>query len=156
MRKLIVALALIAAACSPASTEKTAEAPATPGQNGEPQAPDPERDAMVAVINPLASEDIGIPIALQVTTKRVEGDWGWIVGQPWTPEGAQIDWSTTKHASRAEHGAMDSSGAIYALLKRENDQWRVVAITIAPTDVAFADWPQRYGAPASVMDLPPG
>jgi hypothetical protein len=155
MRKLIVVLALIAAACSPAPSEKTAEAPST-GSAGEAQAPDPERDAMIAALSPRASTEIGIPVTFTATAKRTEGDWGWLVAQPWTPDGAAIDWSTTRYATQAQAGVLDGGGTTYALLKRENGQWSVVALAIGPTDVAYADWPQRYGAPASLMDLPPG
>jgi len=152
MRSLVVALALALAACNPAQTPNTGNGEeSNAGGAGQAQAPDPERDAMVAALTPLASEDIGIPVALEVSAKRTEGDWGWIVAQPWTPEGAQIDWSTTRHASRAENGVMDGAGTTYALLRRQDGQWTVVAFTVGPTDVAWADWPQRYGAPASLM-----
>lgn len=154
MRKLMVVLAVLAAACSPAANEQAAEAPGNDSSVAQVEAPDPERDAMVAALAPQASEDIGVPVSFSVTTKTVEGDWGWLVAQPWTPEGAQIDWSTTRHAERAANGVMDGSGTTYALLKRENGAWRVVAFTVGPTDVAYEDWPQRYGAPPSLMGLP--
>lgn len=155
MRAMIAAFALFAAACTPPAQAPSDEAPAANGgQAGQvAEAPDPERDAMVAALSPAVNAEIGVPVAFQVTTKRVEGDWGWIVARPWTPEGASIDWSQTNLASRAENGVMDGQGTTYALLKREGGAWRVVAYTIAPTDVAWTDWPQRYGAPASVMGL---
>lgn len=151
--RALIGLALLAAACSPAAQapgdQSTSES--TSGQTGTAEAPDPERDAMVAALSPAASAEIGRPVMFQVTTKRVEGDWGWIVAHPWTPEGASIDWSQTNLASRAENGVMDGEGTTYALLKREAHAWRVVAYTIAPTDVAWTDWSQRYGAPASIF-----
>lgn len=155
MRKLIVALALVAAACSPAPNDKTG-APPSAGSEGQAEAPDPERDAMIAALGPRATAEIGIPVTFTATTKRTEGDWGWLIAQPWTPDGAQIDWSTTRYATQAQEGALDGGGTTYALLRRQNGQWTVVAFVVGPTDVAYADWPQRYGAPASLMDLPPG
>ncbi len=153
MRALIVGLALLAAACNPAAQAPSDQGAGqdTAGQAGVPEAPDPERDAMVAALSPAASADIGRPVTFQVTTKRVEGDWGFLVAQPWTPEGASIDWSTTQYAERAREGALDGNGTTYALLRRQNGTWTVTAFAVGPTDVAYADWPQRYGAPASIF-----
>jgi hypothetical protein len=152
MRALIVVIAILAAACTPPAQAPSEDGAATEGQAGQTaEAPDPERDAMAAMLAPAASADIGIPVTFQVTTKRVEGDWGWLVAQPWTPDGAQIDWSQTRYAQRAAAGALDGGGTTYALLRRQNGTWSVIAFAVGPTDVAYADWPQRYGAPASIM-----
>lgn len=153
MRALIVGLALLAAACNPASQAPGDQSAnqGTAGQAGAPEAPDPERDAMAAALAAPASADIGRPVTFQVTTKRVEGDWGFIVGQPWTPEGAQLDWSTTRYAEQAREGMLDGNGTTYALLRRQNGTWTVTAFAVGPTDVAYADWPQSYGAPASLF-----
>lgn len=154
MRALIVALAALAAACTPPASAPSEEPAATGGQAGEAtQAPDPERDAMVDALSAQAGVEIGLPVTFEVTTKTVEGDWGWLVAQPWTRDGAQIDWSTTRYAQRAADGVLDGGGTTYALLRKQNGTWSVVAFAVGPTDVAYADWPQRYGAPASVMDL---
>ncbi len=148
---LFAAMLSLAAACTPPQTP--ADQADDSASNGSviDQAPDPERDAMIAALVPAASDDIGRPVTFTVTTKRTEGDWGWLVAQPWTPEATQIDWSTTRYAEAAQEGLLDGNGVTYALLRRENGQWRVVAFAIGPTDAAWADWPQRYGAPASLM-----
>lgn len=153
MKWTVLALALLAA-CSPAAAPAPEEAAGNAGSNGQAEAPDPERDAMLTVLAPAVSAEIGAPVTFTVETKRRHGDWGWIVAQPWTPDGAQIDWSSTAYAERAREGVLDGGGTTYALLRRENGQWRVVDFAVGPTDVAYADWPQRYGAPAPLMDLP--
>jgi hypothetical protein len=155
MRALVLALALAGAACSPPSQQKQAEAPASAPGAPAAEAPDPERDAMAAALASAATPEIGIPVSFAVTTKRVDGDWGWLVAQPWTPDGAAIDWSTTRYATQAQEGVLDGGGTTYALLRRDAGNWRVVAFAVGPTDVAYADWPERYGAPASLMELPP-
>jgi hypothetical protein len=156
MRWGLTALMLVLAACSPAPAPIAPESPGanSAGSNGEAEAPDPERDAMLAALIPAVSAEIGAEVTFTVETKRTQGDWGWIVARPWTPDGAQIDWSSTALAERAREGALDGGGATYALLRRQSGQWRVVAFAVGPTDVAYADWPQRYGAPAPLMDLP--
>jgi hypothetical protein len=50
-------------------------------------------------------------------------------------------------------GWMDGD-TTYALLKRENGQWRVLAHAIGPTDVAWSDWPERFGVSHDVVGLP--
>jgi hypothetical protein len=148
MRGMILALAALAAACSPPAQK--AEVP--PGEPGIPaEASNPERDAMTAALAPRVQAEIGQPVSFTVTTMRVENDWGWLVAQPWTPDGAQIDWSQTRYAERAAEGMLDGGGTTYALLRRENGQWRVVDFAVGPTDVAWADWSERHGAPASLM-----
>ena len=150
MRAMLLATAALAAACSPPAP-KSAEAP--PGEPGAPaaEASNPERDALTAALAPRVSAEIGRPVSFTVETMRVENDWAWVVAQPWTPEGAQIDWSQTRYAERAAEGVLDGGGTTYALLKRENGRWRVVDFAVGPTDVAWADWPQRHGAPSSLM-----
>ncbi len=146
-RVLAIAAFTLLAACTP-----PAPAPSTEGDTSTPgSSAGVSTDPLAVAAAPAISEDIGIPVTLAPTVSRTEGDWGWLVAQPWTPDGAAIDWSQTRHASRAENGAMDSSGTVYVLLKRENGAWRVVEHIVAPTDVAWLDWPQRHGAPESLF-----
>jgi hypothetical protein len=154
MRAIIFAAAALLAACSPAPQTKT-ETPA-PDSTQQTEAPDPERDAMVAALSPAASAEIGVPVTFTVSTKRTQGDWGWIVGHPWTPDGAALDWSTTHYATQAREGALDGNGTTYALLHRQNGAWTVTALVVGPTDVAWAEWPERYGAPAELMEIGEG
>lgn len=142
----LIAFTLLAACTPPAPAPAEGDDASIPGSSA-----DAISDPLALAAAPVISEDIGIPVSLAPRVSRTDGDWGWIVAQPWTPEGAAIDWSQTRHASRAENGAMDSSGTVYVLLKRENGAWRVVEHTIAPTDVAWLDWPQRHGAPESLF-----
>jgi hypothetical protein len=149
MRAMVFVLAALGVACSPPA-QKNAEAPA--GEPGVPaEASNPEQEAMTAALAPRVQAEIGQPVSFTVTTMRVENDWGWLVAQPWTPDGAQIDWSQTRYAERAAEGMLDGGGTTYALLRRENGQWRVVDFAVGPTDVAYADWSARHGAPASLM-----
>lgn len=147
MRFAFAALALLAAACSPPA----AEAPIAPVDEATPSAD--AQDAIRATINAALTADIGQPIDLWNATIRTEGDWAWVVGQPRTPVDGVIDWSTTKYAEQAAEGMLDGDGTTYALLQRENGVWIVRAFVVGPTDVAYATWPQEYGAPASLLDL---
>lgn len=149
MRALLFALAACAAACSPAAAP---DAPPTP----EVQSPEALRDEVLAVLTAPVSQSIGQPVSFEVTTLNVRNEWAWLVAQPRDANGTPLDWSTTNFASAHEHGALDGSGTTYALLKREDGQWRLLEHAIGPTDVAYVDWPIRHGAPADLMGLPPG
>ena len=141
----LIAFTLIAACTPPAPAP--AEGDATiPGSSAD-AATDPLALAAAATVG----EQIGVPVSLVPRVSRVEGDWGWLIAQPWTPDGAAIDWSQTRYALQASEGVLDGAGTTYVLLKRENGAWRVVDSVVGPTDVAYGDWAQRHGAPASLF-----
>lgn len=148
MRALVLAIAAYAAGCSP-------PAPTTEAPHGEPRVPSlpssPELDALTAALAPRVEAEIGRPVSLTATSMQINEDWAWLIAQPWTPEGTQIDWSATRYAERARDGMLDGGGVTYALFKREDGQWRVVDFAVGPTDVAWADWSERYGAPEGLM-----
>jgi hypothetical protein len=147
MRVALAIAALFAlAACSP---------PTPQGGPTDPSAADAaQTDPLALALEPTLAEEIGRPVTLAVLVSRTDGDWGWIVAQPWTPEGAALDWSQTNLAERAGQGMLDGSGRTYALLRRQDGEWRVIDHAVGPTDVAWADWPQRHGAPASLFEMP--
>lgn len=147
-RVLALAAFALLAGCAPPAPPP--EAPATEGSL--PGAAQSDPLAVAAALS--VTEAIGTPVTLAPDVSRTDGEWGWLVAQPWTPEGAAIDWSQTQFAERAAQGAMDGSGTTYALLRREGDQWRVVEIVIGPTDVAWLDWAERHGAPATLIEPP--
>jgi hypothetical protein len=140
----IAALALLAA-CSPPGQQKSSD---------DITASESQTDPLALALTPVLAENIERPISLSVQTSTMDGDWGWIVAQPWTADGTQIDWSQTPYAERAREGVLDGNGVTYALLKREDGQWRVVEFAVGPTDVPWIEWAERHGAPASLMVMP--
>lgn len=148
MRKLAIVVLALLAACSPPG-QQTSDPPA-----GHVTPSDAQTDALAAALTPALSEAIGRPVSLEVQTSTMDGSWGWIVAQPWTPEGAQIDWLQTRYAERAQEGLLDGNGLTYALLQHRNGEWRVVEFAVGPTDAPWLDWAQRHGAPSSLMRAP--
>jgi len=147
--RFIVAAGLaLLGACSPPTPQPSDESSA------DIAASDTQSDPLAIALTPVLSEDIGRPVSVSVQTSAVDGDWGWIVAQPWTADGTQIDWSQTRHAERAREGLLDGGGMTYALMRRENGRWSVVEFVVGPTDAAWAEWAQRHGAPASLMVMP--
>lgn len=137
---------LALAACSP---------PAATAPEAAIASPDASRDAVLAVLTPVIASEIGKEVALEATTANISNGWAYIVAQPRNVDGSAIDWMTTNLASRHENGAMDESGAVYALLQQQNGAWVVVEHVIAPTDVAWLGWAEAHGVPAGVVDVSP-
>lgn len=140
MRIVIVAALIALAACSPANER------AEPSENTQ-----LANEVAVALRNVLEA-DLGRPVSLRIDTQRQDGDWAWIAALPQTPDGAAVDWSTTRYAEQAREGMLDG-GVTYALLQRQNGEWVVRDYAVGPTDVAYMTWPQDYGAPAALMGL---
>jgi len=137
-------IALIAACSQPA-----APASGTPAASATAPA-----QAVLDVLTPVVSAEIGKPVSLQATTSNVTADWAYIVAQPRNADGSAIDWSSTNMASAHENGAMDDSGAVHALLHKENGVWVVVEHVVGATDVAWENWASAHGVPAGVVDVP--
>ena len=100
-------------------------------------------------------KDLGQEVQFVVRTLRVQGDWAFVVAQPQTRTGAAIDYAKTRYAEAIAEGLFDG-GTVFALLKGERGQWKTTAFVVGPTDVAYAAWPDEYGAPAALFGLPAG
>ncbi len=148
MRKPAIVVFALLAACSPPG-QQTSHTPARHATESDAQA-----DALAVALTPALSEAIGRPVSLEVQISTMDESWGWIVAQPWTPEGAQIDWSQTRYAERAQEGLLDGNGLTYALLQRRDGEWRVVEFAVGPNDAPWLEWAERHGAPATLMQAP--
>lgn len=134
-------LTALAGACSP------------PAATDGPMSAAQTQDVLIAALTPVIAGDLGQPVTFAVETARTEGEWGWVIATPKTQAGEPIDFSQTKYAEHAEAGVLDGEGLTYALLQRQNGEWSVKAFVVGPSDVAWIDWPQRYGAPPALMGL---
>lgn len=152
-KTLLLVLALLAACSPPAQTSTGKSASASAPATVAGQHLDPAAQALAAVVATAVSDEIGQPVSLRVTTATVQDTWGWVIAQPRTPTDGAINWRQTRYAARAEAGDLDGDGTTYALLQQQNGQWVVRQFVIGPQDVAYNDWPQRYGAPAALMGL---
>lgn len=116
---------------------------------------DPLRRTLLDVLRPAMERDLGQKLIFVVNVLRVEADWAFADVAPRTPAGAPIDFRRTRHAERMREGMLDGD-TIYALLRRRDARWRVVAYVVGPTDVAWAGWHEEFGAPRSLFRLPDG
>lgn len=92
---------------------------------------------------------LGKPVLFRVKRMSVLSGWVFLHADMEERGGQPIDFVGTPRANDAAHGMVSRTYA--ALLHREGNDWRVVAHAIGPTDVAWADWSTRYGAPAAIF-----
>jgi len=147
----MLACAVAAVPATAADTGPSAHAEETPRDIA---VADPQRRAMLDALHTAVDRDLGQPNRFVVRTLRVQGRWGYAVVDPRTPAGGRIDLARTSHAEAAREGLLDGD-AIHALLERGKTGWIVKAWVMAPTDIAWADWPDDYGVPYRLLGLPP-
>lgn len=113
-------------------------------------ADDPARAAILSSAAAPAESEMHQPLTLKVKQLRVLGEWAFVHAAMQGPGGKAPSYDGTRYREAAEHGHKSDKYA--ALLKRQGDTWRVEAYVIGPTDVAWQDWPQQYGAPQALFD----
>lgn len=107
-----------------------------------------ERRQILDSVRGQVESEMGVPVEFIVTCLRATSGWAFGQLEPQRPGGAAIDPADTAFADR---GDMMDGLTIFALFKRDGDDWVLVDHVVGPTDVAYVDWPDRYGAPAVIF-----
>ena len=110
-----------------------------------------ERTALLDVARAPVSKALGKPVLLKVDRLSRVADWAFLMANLEDKGGTPVDYAGTPKAEAARQGMVSRRYA--ALLHRDGDRWMVVADAIGPTDVAWADWATRYGAPPALFQL---
>jgi hypothetical protein len=108
-----------------------------------------QRAAILDAARAPAAAFFARPVKFRVDRLTVVDDWAFLSADMQDGQGRPIDYAGTPLADAAAHGAVSRSYA--ALLRRAGRDWRVVDHAIGPTDVVWADWPGRHGAPAALF-----
>ena len=111
---------------------------------------DPARAAILSSAVAPAEGELHQSVMLQVKQLRVLGEWAFVHAAMQGPGGQPVSYTGTRYQEAAEHGHKSNKYA--ALLKRRDNTWHVEAYVIGPTDVAWQDWAQRYGAPQGLFE----
>ena len=114
-----------------------------------PAAGSAERKAIMDAIREPAEREFKTKVIFNVDILRVAGDWAYARVSPTLPNGEEIDFSKTKYRKQVELGAFDPQGE--ALLRREDDEWKVLEWVFGSTDVPSAEWPDKYKMPKSLL-----
>ena len=94
-------------------------------------------------------KDLKQRVIFKVDRLRVAGDWAYARVSPTKPNGDEIDFTKTKYREQVELGAFDPQGE--ALLRLEEDGWRVLEWAFGGTDVASVEWGENYRFPKSLL-----
>ena len=92
-------------------------------------------------------------VVFKIDWLKVKGNWAFMRGQPLQPNGKEVDYQNTRYQIDIEDGLFDDW--FCALLRSQNNQWRVVAYDIGATDVAYVGWWDKYRAPPEIFDIGP-
>lgn len=108
-----------------------------------------ERKQISAELRQVVESELKKPVLFRFDSLKVQNGWAFLRGIPLEKSGKPMDYRGTPYEASIEAGTFDDW--ICALLHKEGDRWQVVAHTIGATDVPFADWADRYEAPAGIF-----
>lgn len=108
-----------------------------------------ERAALLEAARAPVRAELGREPRFRIDQLDRDGEWAFLLATMQEADGRPFDFAGTPLADAAKHGAVSRTYA--ALLRRKTGGWEVVAKAIGPSDVAWEDWPTRYGAPAKLF-----
>jgi hypothetical protein len=135
MRSAICGIMAMTAAASSVSASQTASGP--------------ERSAILNAARRPVTARLRKPVSFKITKLNRDGDWIFLSATMEDGQGKPISYVGTPLADAAAQGMV--SHLYVALLQRRQSKWQVVDSAIGPTDVAWENWAQRYGAPAAIF-----
>ena len=118
------------------------------------------RKQLMDTIRIPTEEHLGQAVIFKVSALRVTDTWAFLLGTAVRPDGSTVDFRKSKafrnnpRETKEEMEAGILYGGVDALLKREGNHWRIVAITYDASDVHWLDYDQRFGAPHRLIADP--
>lgn len=109
-----------------------------------------ERQALLDAVRAPLEQRLHQPVLFTVDQLNVTGDWAFLRAHMQGAGGKPLDFAGTSFAEAARAGYL--SRVYAALLQRQHGQWAIRAEAIGPTDVAWANWADDYGAPAALFE----
>lgn len=111
-----------------------------------------ERDALLATARAATAAHLGLqpgPV-LQPEALRTRDGWAFLTTRLRDASGQRFDYAGTDQHAAALAGA--KSDRCVALLQRQpSGTWKVIALAVGPTDVAWQGWAAQYQAPAELL-----
>lgn len=116
----------------------------------EPAKGSAERSAILDTLRPAVEAEMRGAVEFVVTTIRASPNWAFVQVEPQRPGGGAIDPEKTGFAGGAD---MMDGLTVFALMTFQSGRWNLIDHMVGPTDVGYADWQQRYGAPPAILGL---
>lgn len=115
----------------------------------EPVKGSPERAAILDAIRPAIEAQMRGPIEFNVQMMRSDGDWAFVMADPWRPGGKPIDPETTAFAGQEDE--MDGL-TVLGLARFAGGRWVHIDDIIGPMDAAQVGWIRHYQVPDVVIN----
>ncbi|OJF98437.1 hypothetical protein AX760_14300 [Pararhizobium antarcticum] len=109
-----------------------------------------ERAAVLDALRPAVEAQMRGPVEFVVATLRTTPKWAFVQVDPQRPGGAPINVEDTSFSGDAD---MMDGLTVFALLRFQSGRWNLVEHVVGPTDVAYLDWADRFGAPPVILGL---
>lgn len=104
-----------------------------------------DRKAILDALRAPVAAVLNAPVAFKVERIRICGDWVFALATPQNPGGGEMHWAGTPCDG-------DTSHLAGGLMRRNGAGWALVEYALCPSDVAWAEWPDRYHVPPILFD----
>ncbi|MFO1371594.1 MAG: hypothetical protein U1F42_04115 [Candidatus Competibacteraceae bacterium] len=109
----------------------------------------PERKTIMDALRTPVERELRKQVIFKVNQLKVQDNWAFMRGMPLRPDSSPMDYRGTPYQQAIDDGVFDNW--ICALLHWQGGEWRVVQYVIGATDVVYADWSRRFGAPPAIF-----
>lgn len=104
-----------------------------------------ERKIILDALRGPVQTELVQPVEFVVDKIVKNGAWAFVIARPQKPGGAPIAWQNTVCKGDVSH-------LVGGLLEMKEGVWIVRTTALCPTDVAWATWPDDYGAPHDLFE----
>lgn len=144
VRSLAAALIAVGIAGAPASAQSVTDDGAYPVAFQD-------RMTLVAPARAEAERQLGRPVELKVSSLLYKSSWVFLLSTMVDAKGEPLDLTGTNLGEAVREGV--ASRVFCALLRWDAGRWMVVASCLGATDVAWAEWAEKYHAPPEIFEL---
>jgi len=120
-----------------------------PAQQYSPAADSAEFKAMAVVVDAAIRGELKQTVVVDIESVTRNGDWAFVMASLLDSSGRAYRYIGTPLEDAAANGGV--SNAYAALLRSRGSEWTLVTQVIGPGDVAWDEWPSKYGAPAALF-----
>ncbi|MBL7794232.1 MAG: hypothetical protein JNK77_18015 [Saprospiraceae bacterium] len=103
----------------------------------------------IDALRPTVEQELTIPVALRIELYTTEGSVVFLAGTVTSPNGSPLDFSKTPFATEWEGGSYSDS--VFALLKHDGDNWKVITSSVGATDVPYICWWKEFNLPITLF-----